>query len=77
MASVATDADAACVWVCEKALRKLYPDIIASINLSQKKLYLRYEKNSFRLSEIAQDIDKLGYADSRWLAWAAVSGEAV
>ena len=26
----------ACVWVCEKALKKLYPDIRACVNLSQK-----------------------------------------
>ncbi len=51
----------ACVWVCEKALKKLYPGIVASINLSQKKLYLRYEKNSFILSDVANDLDRLGY----------------
>ena len=49
------------VWVCEKVLKKLYPELIASINLSQKKLYLRYKKNSLILSDLANDLDRLGY----------------
>ena len=33
----------ACVWVCERAIRKLYPDVNISINMAHKKLSVEFD----------------------------------
>ena len=51
----------ACVWVCERAIRKLYPDVNISINMAHKKLSVEFDTSKTPLSKIAETLDSLGY----------------
>jgi Cu2+-exporting ATPase len=52
---------AACVWLLEKLPECLPGVLSAKLQLSSSVLYLRYDAERIRLSEIARFIDSLGY----------------
>lgn len=53
---------AACVWLIERALNRLPGVIEARVNLSGKRLKLRWEDDKVRLSELLLQLAQIGYA---------------
>ncbi len=53
---------AACVWLIERALQSLAGVLEARVNLSGKRLKLRWDNSKIKLSEILSRLEKIGYA---------------
>jgi len=53
---------AACVWLIEKRLSSINGVIEANVNLSAKKLHLKWNNQQIPLSEILQLLGQIGYA---------------
>ncbi len=53
---------AACVWLIEKALKRQQGIIDAEVNLTAKRLRLRWDNNQIRLSQVMQILADIGYA---------------
>ena len=54
----------ACVWVCEKAIEKLYPGTKILLNLAQGSARLTYNPSQVQLSAIAKVLADLGHEPS-------------
>lgn len=53
---------AACVWLIEKALKRQPGVIDAEVNLTAKRLKLRWDNDQIRLSQVMQILADIGYA---------------
>ncbi|MCX4190057.1 heavy metal translocating P-type ATPase [Methylophaga sp. OBS3] len=53
---------AACVWLIEQALHKLPGVLAADVNLSAKRLRLRWDNDKIKLSHVIHRLAQLGYA---------------
>lgn len=53
---------AACVWLIEKALKRQKGVLDAEVNLTAKRLKLRWDNSLIRLSEVMQILANIGYA---------------
>jgi Cu2+-exporting ATPase len=53
---------AACVWLIERTLNRLPGVLSAQVNLSGKRLLLRWDNDRIKLSEIIHKLGKIGYA---------------
>ncbi|WP_456415861.1 heavy metal translocating P-type ATPase [Thiolapillus sp.] len=53
---------AACVWLIEHSLKKLPGVLSARVNLSAKRLLLRWDNSRIKLSEIIRRLGAIGYA---------------
>jgi len=53
---------AACVWLIERTLNRLPGVLSARVNLSGKRLLLHWDNERIKLSEIIQNLGKVGYA---------------
>lgn len=53
---------AACVWLIEQALHKLTGVLAADVNLSAKRLRLRWDNDKIKLSHVIHRLAQLGYA---------------
>jgi Cu2+-exporting ATPase len=53
---------AACVWLIEKALKRRPGIIDAEVNLTAKRLKLRWDNSQIRLSQVMQLLADIGYA---------------
>jgi Cu2+-exporting ATPase len=53
---------AACVWLIEHRLRPMTGVVSAKVNLTAKQLLLRWNNNSIKLSNILNQLAKIGYA---------------
>lgn len=53
---------AACVWLIERSLNRLPGILSAQVNLSGKRLLLRWDNNRIKLSGIIHKLSKIGYA---------------
>lgn len=51
----------ACVWVCEQAIRKLHPDVRASVNLASGRALVDFDPKKTKLSQVVDGFSKLGY----------------
>ena len=51
----------ACTWVCEKAIKKRFPDVKIQVNLAENKGKIIIQKGQHKISEMAQLLDSLGY----------------
>lgn len=53
---------AACVWLIERTLTPIPGVFSAQVNLSGKRLHLRWDQSQVRLSELIQHLSHIGYA---------------
>ena len=53
---------AACIWLIEQTLNKLPGVLSARVNLSAKRLLLRWDRRRIKLSEILERLARIGYA---------------
>ncbi len=53
---------AACVWLIEQSLSRLPGVLSARVNLSAKRLLLRWDERQIRLSQILERLARIGYA---------------
>ncbi len=53
---------AACVWLIERSLGQLPGVLSAAVNLSGKRLHLRWDNQQIRLSQILAHLARIGYA---------------
>jgi len=53
---------AACVWLIEQRIGKLSGIIEANVNLSARKLRLRWDNEQIKLSTVMQKLGEIGYA---------------
>lgn len=53
---------AACVWLIENSLSKIEGILEANVNLSAKKLRLKWDNESIKLSQVLSQLGKIGYA---------------
>ncbi|SMF05950.1 heavy metal translocating P-type ATPase [Pseudobacteriovorax antillogorgiicola] len=51
----------ACIWVCEKALKKTHPEVSISLNMAERKAQISFDPKTDTLSSIAGVLDQLGY----------------
>jgi len=53
---------AACVWLIEHTLKTLSGVINATVNLSGKRLFIKWDNSQLKLSEIIQRLGQIGYS---------------
>ncbi len=53
---------AACIWLIEQSLNRLPGVLSARVNLSAKRLLVRWDNSRIRLSEILERLSRIGYA---------------
>ncbi|MBC8519014.1 MAG: heavy metal translocating P-type ATPase [Gammaproteobacteria bacterium] len=53
---------AACVWLIERTLTPISGVVSAQVNLSGKRLHLRWDKTQIKLSELIKRLSHIGYA---------------
>jgi Cation transport ATPase len=53
---------AACVWLIEQALSRMPGVLSARVNLSAKRLLVRWDNGRVRLSQILEQLGRIGYA---------------
>lgn len=53
---------AACVWLIERTLTPISGVVSAQVNLSGKRLHLRWDKSQIKLSELIKRLSHIGYA---------------
>lgn len=53
---------AACVWLIERSLGRMPGVVSAQVNLSGKRLLLRWDNSRIKLSEIIQRLGRIGYS---------------
>ncbi|HIE54967.1 MAG TPA: heavy metal translocating P-type ATPase [Chromatiaceae bacterium] len=53
---------AACIWLIEQTLQRLPGVLSAAVNLSAKRLLVRWDNSRIKLSEILQQLARVGYS---------------
>ena len=54
----------ACTWVCDQAIAKKFPGSKILVNLADQKAAIHFDPKTYKLSDLANLLDSLGYAPS-------------